>query len=176
MSYTNTIDYNEENNKKFIEFLNKELEIGINIKNKSEWTLFLESITTPAFSKMYNESEKNIKMQNKINNYEVSEFKGDAIVGYIAVTKIIGKDKVGKMDDEKQKLVSNERLSDIFDKLKLDRFIYTQSNSEISLKIKADVIEALVYGIHEKSILKVTDFLRRYLSEEDILQDWIILD
>lgn len=36
MSYTNTIDYNEENNKKFIEFLNKELEIGINIKNKSE--------------------------------------------------------------------------------------------------------------------------------------------
>ena len=94
MSYTNTINYNEENNKKFIEFLNKKLEIGINIKNKSEWTLFLESITTPAFSKMYNESEKNIKMQNKINNYEVSEFKGDAIVGYIAVTKIIGKDQL----------------------------------------------------------------------------------
>ena len=80
------------------------------------------------------------------------------------------------MDDEKQKLVSNERLSDIFDKLKLDRFIYTQLNSEISPKIKADVIEALVYGIHEKSISKVTDFLRRYLSEEDILQDSIIFD
>ena len=39
------------------------------------------------------------------------------------------------MDDEKQKLVSNERLSDIFDKLKLDRFIYTQLNREISPKI-----------------------------------------
>ena len=82
MSYTNTNDYNEENNKKFIEFLNKELEIEINIKNKSKWTVFLESITTPAFSKMYNESEKNIKMQNKINNYEVSGFKaGQAVLG-----------------------------------------------------------------------------------------------
>lgn len=176
MSYTNTINYNEENNKKFIEFLNKELEIGINIKNKTEWTLFLESITTPAFSKMYNESKENIERQNKINNYEVSEFKGDTIVGYIAVTKIIGKDKVGKMDNKKQKLVSNKRLSNIFDEMKLDRFIYNQPNSEISLKIKADVIEALVYAIHEKSISKVTDFLIRYLSEEDILQDSIILD
>lgn len=176
MSYTNTINYNEENNKKFIEFLNKKLEIGINIKNKTEWTLFLESITTPAFSKMYNESKENIERQNKINNYEVSEFKGDTIVGYIAVTKIIGKDKVGKMDNKKQKLVSNKRLSNIFDEMKLDRFIYNQPNSEISLKIKADVIEALVYAIHEKSISKVTDFLIRYLSEEDILQDSIILD
>ena len=66
------------------------------------------------------------------------------------------------MDDEKQKLLSNDRLSDIFDKLKLGRFIYTQLTSEISPKIKADVSEALVYGIHEESISKVSDCVRRY--------------
>ena len=51
-----------ENNNKYNDFLNKELCVSIE-KNLKEAILFLEAITTPAFSKKYNESN-NVK--NKI--------------------------------------------------------------------------------------------------------------
>ena len=53
-----------ENNNKYNDFLNKELCFSIE-KNSKEAILFLEAITTPAFSKKYNESN-NVKNKIKI--------------------------------------------------------------------------------------------------------------
>jgi dsRNA-specific ribonuclease len=85
-------------------------------------------VVTPTFAKIYNESKEVKNNNSPINDYDVNEFRGDAIIGYIVVTQIIKKDQVGKMDKSKQKLVSNDRLSKIFDLLNFDKFVYTQPN------------------------------------------------
>ena len=95
--------FNDENNNKYIDFLNKGLCFSIEINSK-EAILFLEAITTPAFSKKYNESN-NVK--NKIKNYDVEEFKGDAIITYIVVTEILNDEPVVRMHDKKTKLIEN---------------------------------------------------------------------
>lgn len=97
MAFDNVKDFNEQNNNKYIDFLNKELSFSIG-KNSKEAILFLEAITTPAFSKKYNESKNVI---NEIKNYDVNEFKGDAIITYIVVTEILKDETVGKMHDKK---------------------------------------------------------------------------
>ncbi len=128
MAFTKATDYNYDNNKIYINWLNSTLGLGINTKTVDEWTLFLEAVVTPTFAKIYNESKEVKNNNSPINDYDVNEFRGDAIIGYIVVTQIIKKDQVGKMDKSKQKLVSNDRLSKIFDLLNFDKFVYTQPN------------------------------------------------
>ena len=62
MAFVSVHDFNDENNNKYIDCLNKELCFSIE-KNSKEAFLFLGAITTPAFSKKYNESN-NVKFVN----------------------------------------------------------------------------------------------------------------
>lgn len=174
MAYTKAEDFNEENNKNFINYLNKKFEIGISISDQKEWVFFLEAITTPTFAKIYNESKVAKKNNIIIKDYQVNEFKGDAILGYIVVTNILQKDIVCKMHSNKQKLISNESLSKMFDELGLENYLYTQSNMVTELKVKADVVEALIFAIHEKSKQIINSFLNKYLKKIDIEENLII--
>ena len=172
MAYTKVTEFSIENNNEYLKFLNKKLSIGIDLKNPSECKPFIEAITTPTFAQMYKDSNLvRINGNPKINDYNVNEFRGDAIVGYIVVTQLIKDASVGKMDGEKQKLVSNKRLSIIYDDLQLEQFVYTQSGEDIQEKTKADIIEALVYAIHTKSLLLTSVFLQKYLNQKDIIND-----
>ena len=165
MAFVSVHDFNDENNNKYIDFLNKELCFSIE-KNSKEAILFLEAITTPAFSKKYNESN-NVK--NKIKNYDVNEFKGDAIITYIVVTEILNDEPVVRMHDKKTKLIENKHFIKMFNSLGLERFIFVDNVKDIGDKIKADVIESLAYAMHESSIKNLTTFLKKHLVKDEII-------
>ena len=174
MAFTEPENYNEDNHKQYFKFLNKIIGVGINYDDIIETTMFLEAIITPAFSDIYNNSKIARESNFTIKNYDVNEFKGDSIIGYIVVMNFIKNENVGKMDLRKQSLVSNKRLSKIYDELSLDDYVYTQKNKTESLlpeKVKADIIEALVYAIHVKSSKLSLIFLEKYLNKNEIMDD-----
>ena len=165
MAFDKVEDFNKENHDQYIDFLNKEFGIGI---SKKEYTLFLEAMTAPAFAKKYNESKMIKDPKDKIRDYNINEFKGDAIITYIVITEILQDEDVCFMDDKKQKLISNKNFSKIFDDLKLERFMYVDNINNISDKIKADMFESLAFAIHEKSKSHLIKFLIKSLDVEDI--------
>ena len=103
-----------------------------------------------------------------IRDYDINEFKGDAIITYIVITEMMPDTEVHKMDSKKQKLISNDNFAKIFDKLNLERFMFVDNVKKIVPSIKADMFESLAFAMHQTSKKHLINFLVEHLDIVDI--------
>jgi len=161
MSLKEVVDFNEENNNKFIKFIENKLSIKITEKFKQ---LFIIAITTPSFAKIYNENRQNLK-ENKeqISDYDLNEFKGDSIATYITVVFFNDKKIVGEANKKKEKEICNKNMTRVFNNIDFEKYIYMQDNQDLKDSQKADIIESLIYALHQNEFDDCKHFIKKYL-------------
>ena len=113
---------------------------------------FKEAMTHPNY--------KNLHQNAK--DFERLEFLGDAVLDLIIADQLFSDTsdyKEGEMTSKRSKLVNNDILAFIFDKINLDRFIRIEENFILPIKNKADFIEAIIGAIfHSNSYKDCVDF------------------
>jgi ribonuclease-3 len=97
-------------------------------------------------------------------------FLGDAVINLVEADRLFhtkGELPKGLMTDDRQKLVSNDALSKLYDnKLKLDGFLRTENDYPVQPGDRATIVEAL-FGLlfNEKSIEPCQDLWNSLLKK-----------
>ncbi|MCI7401621.1 MAG: putative dsRNA-binding protein [Christensenella sp.] len=101
-------------------------------------------------------------------SYQVLEFLGDGIVGFIiddTLTLLHPNYKVGDLTGVKKTIVSTKPLSKTIKQLQLDKYILVAKNTIVTEKICEDVYESLVGAIYrDSSIDEAKRFVLRTLK------------
>jgi len=83
---------------------------------------------------------------SKNEHYERLEFLGDAALDLVVAVDLYLNSKApeGEMTKTRSKLVNNRHLGLMSDRLKIGTYIRTNNTFDISRRIKADVLEAII--------------------------------
>lgn len=135
--------------KEFKTFMKKKLGIKINKGNKD---IFLGAFKQQKYS------------EYEYYSFKVMKLKGDAVLGLLACEKYI--DNFSKVENPtaiKEEWVGNQKLENIFDKLKLEKYFSYNKSNQIGKHDKSNCIEALLYATYfsfgMKKAIKVFDLL-----------------